>query len=134
MPFTPVTLKPLDEAQKKSLVAAADSSTKIYTITFKLAGGPISEWANTFQNVWYQANKNNTAGVSGTNLLVRSTIDGLPEAVVKIKAAIVTANQKFEEQQKLKAANEAAQKKQKDDAKASAQDALRAALDKIDYS
>src|SRR5262249_1595224 len=120
--------------QKKQLISTADSPTKIYTLSFKLSGGPMQEWANTFQNAWYQANNNNNARVVGTNLQLQSTIEGIPAAVTKTKSAIETANKKFQEQQELKAKNEAEQKKQKDNAKAEAQEALRTALEKIDYS
>ncbi|SRR6266571_2011302 len=133
MPFTPVSLVPLDDNQKKTLLAGAASPTQIYAISFRLSGGPVQEWANTFQSAWYSANNNNSARVAGTNLELHSTIDGIPEAVVKIKAAISVANTRFVETQKLKAENEAAQKKKSDDAKAAAQAALKSALDKIEY-
>jgi len=134
MPFKSVAVLPLDENQKKTLLANADSPTKIYAISFRLSGGPVQGWSDVFSNLWYSENHNNNARVSGTTLQLQSSIDGIPELFVRAKSVVAAANKRFQEQQEQKAETQAAQKKQKDQAHVAAQDALKSVLEKIDYS
>ena len=132
--FKPITILPLDEHQKKTLLDGADSATKLYNFTFQLSGNPPQEWVSALSSAWFQEYHNNVIRVIGGTIVLQSTIENLPTVFSAAKGIVPVANERYIESLRQRAEGEAADKKQKDETKKSAQDALKDALDKLDYS
>ena len=132
--FKPITILPLDENQKKTLLNGADSETKLYNFTFQLSGNPPQEWVSALSSAWFQEYHNNIIRVIGGTIVLQSTIENLPTVFSAAKGIITVANETYVEALKRKAEGEAADNKQKDETKKTAQDALKEALNKLNYS
>jgi len=132
--FKRIRILPLDEKQKRALVAKADSLNKSYSVTFSLSAAPPAEWGKSFAVQWYKATQNTKAQISGSTLQLTATIDELNRLFPHLKSAVEAANEKYLAQERQKAEAAAEEQRQKDAEKHAAQTALSSALDRLDYS
>jgi hypothetical protein len=129
--FKPLTLLPLDEKQKRALIQNADSRTKSYDFIFNLSATPAQEWATAFNVTWYQAHQNTVARLAGKTIIVQSTIADLPNILPSVKETIARTNDKHAASMRQTAEAAETAQQQKDEAKKAAQEAMKAALNKL---
>ena len=132
--FKPIQVLPLGEKEKRALVQGADSTTKVYQISFNLSAQPPARWAEMFQSAWYrQYGGGAIPRVSGSMVQVTSSIAEIQNALSALKLTVATANERYRALFEQKNEEEAAEKKRTGEAKRAAERAMSDALDKLKF-
>lgn len=130
----PIRILPFTAAEKKALVRGADDARQTYQISFNLSAQPAAKWVELFQTSWYQQYGGSVIPrVAGGTVQIASSIAELQITLSRLKLAVATANERYGAliaQQDKEAADA---KRQDEDTKRSAQDAMSDALDKLQF-
>jgi len=132
--FKHLKILPLADKERRKLKESAHSETKLYTIPFTLSAQPPSGWPEIFKLAWYQQSSHIPVRLDKSVLQLTCTLDALPSIFNNLKAAVAAANEKYEAKLRQDADAEAATRLRQQETKRTAEHAVDAALDKLDYS
>lgn len=130
----PIRILPFKEREKRALVRGADDAARTYHVSFSLSARPDARWVELFQTSWYQQYGGSLIPrVSGDTVQIASSIAELQITLSRLKLVIATANERYGDliEQKNKEAADA--KRQTEDKKRSAEQAMSDALDKLQF-
>ena len=132
--FKPLKILPLADKERKRLKESAHSEPKLYTIPFSLSASPPSGWPELFKLAWYQLGGNVPARLNQNVLQLTCTLESLPAIFNTLKAAIAATNEKYEAKLRRDVDEQTATRLRQQETKRTAEHAVDAALDKLDYS
>jgi hypothetical protein len=132
--FKHLKILPLSEKERKRLKESAHSETKLYIIPFSLSAQPPPGWPEIFNLAWYQLSGRVPVRLDKNVLQLTCTLDSLPSVFNSLKAAVSATNEKYEAKLRQDADEQAATRLRQQETKRTAEHAVDAALDKLDYS
>lgn len=132
--FKHLKILPLAERERRRLKESAHSETKLYTIPFSLSAQPPHGWSEIFNLAWYQLSNQVPVRLHKDVLQLTCTLDLLPSVFNNLKAAVAAANERYETKLRRDADELAATRLRQQETKRTAEHAVDAALDKLDYS
>ncbi|HEX8423321.1 MAG TPA: hypothetical protein VF634_07915 [Pyrinomonadaceae bacterium] len=132
--FKHLKILPLADKERRRLKESAHSETKLYTIPFSLSAQPPPGWPEIFNLEWYQLSGQVPVRLQRDVLQLTCTLDALPSVFNNLKTAVAQANEKYETKLRRDADEQAAMRLREQQTKRSAEHAVDAALDKLDYS
>lgn len=132
--FKHLKILPLAEKERRRLKESAQSQTKLYTIPFSLSAQPPSGWPEIFKLAWYQLSSHVPVRLDKNVLQLTCPLDTLPSVFNSLKAAVAATNEKYEAKLRQDADEQSATRLRQQESKRTAEDAVDAALDELDYS
>jgi hypothetical protein len=132
--FKHLKILPLADKERRRLKESAHSETKLYTIPFTLSAQPPSGWPEIFKLAWYQLSSHVPARLDKNVLQLTCALDILPSVFDSLKAAVAATNEKYEAKLRQDADEQSATRLRQQESKRTAEHAVDAALDKLDYS
>lgn len=132
--FKHLKILPLADKERRRLKESAHSETKLYTIPFSLSAQPPPGWPEIFNLEWYQLGSQVPVRLQKEVLQLTCTLATLPSVFNNLKSAVARANEKYETKLRQEADERAATRLREQETKRTAEHAVDAALDKLDYS